>query len=162
MSNGPVISNTSPLIGLWKINHLFLYRELYTEVWIPRDVEREFLEKDAEVHREALRKAPWIKTVDLADSENSSVYDRLDAGEAAVLALAKEGRAKLVIIDEQKARKEAKRLGLPSTGIVGVLLEAKKRGLITEIKPLLNALQNNGIYLGKQIIADSLKTAGER
>ena len=39
----PVISNNSPLVGLFGINLLFLLRDLYTEVWIPRKVEKEFL-----------------------------------------------------------------------------------------------------------------------
>ena len=78
-----------------------------------------------------------------------------------MLALANEHDARLVIIDEQKARQEAKKIGLPLKGIVGVLLEAKENGLIDEIKPLLIALQKNGIYLGESIITDALREAGE-
>ena len=161
MPKEPVISNTSPLIGLWGLNLLSLFRVLYTEVWIPREVEKEFLEIDEAVHREGLNRAPWIKTVDLIDPESVLAYDRLDSGEAAVLALANEHDARLVIIDEQKARKEAKKIGLPFKGVVGVLLEAKENGLIDEIKPLLIALQKNGIYLGESIITDALREAGE-
>ena len=161
MPKEPVICNTSPLIGLWGLNLFSLFQALYTEVWIPREVEKEFLEINGAVHREGLNKAPWIKTVDLTDPESVLTYDRLDLGEAAVLALAKEHNARLVIIDEQKARKEAMKIGLPFKGIVGVLLEAKKEGLIDEIKPLLIALKQNGIYLGKSVIADALREADE-
>ena len=162
MSKEPVISNTSPLIGLWKLNLFSLYRELYTEVWIPREVEQEFLEKDETVHREGLNQAPWIKIVDLSDPESVSAYNRLDTGEAAVLALAKEHNARLVVIDEQKARKEAKNIGVPSIGVVGVLIEAKKNDLIGELKPLLIALRRNGVYLTESIINDALKDVGEK
>ena len=92
MPKEPVISNTSPLIGLWGLNLLSLFRVLYTEVWIPREVEKEFLQIDEAVHREGLNRAPWIKTVDLIDPESVLAYDRLDSGEAAVLALANEHR----------------------------------------------------------------------
>ena len=161
MPKEPVISNTSPLIGLWGLNLLSLFRVLYTEVWIPREVEKEFLQIDEAVHREGLNRAPWIKTVDLTDPESVLAYDRLDSGEAAVLALAKEHSARLVIIDEQKARQEAKKIGLPLKGIVGVLLEAKEEVLIDEIKPLLIALKQNGIYLDESLIAYALREAGE-
>ena len=53
-----VISNNSPLVGLLGLDLLFLLRDLYTEVWIPRKVEKEFLKKDPIVRQEALRKCP--------------------------------------------------------------------------------------------------------
>ena len=161
MQENPVISNTSPLIGLSGLNLLSLLRDLYIEVWIPREVEKEFLGTERIVHQEVLNNAPWIKTVDLADPESVLVYDRLDSGEAEVLALAKTHNARFVIIDEQKARREAQKIGLPSKGIVGVLLEGKKSGLIDTIKPLLIALRENGIYLSDSVIAYALEEAGE-
>lgn len=162
MSEKPVISNTSPLIGLWGLDLLSLLQDLYTEVWIPREVEEEFLATEKESRQEALNNAPWIKTVDLEDPESVSDYDRLDLGEAAVLALAKTHDARLVIIDEQKARRAAEKIGLLSKGVVGVLLEGKKNGLIVTIKPLLFALRENGIYLSNSIIAHALEEAGEK
>jgi predicted nucleic acid-binding protein len=161
MPKKSVISNTSPLIGLWGLNRLSLLRDLYTEVWIPRKVEKEFLAIDETVYREVLDNAPWVKVVDLTHSQDAAVYRNLDAGEAEVFALANEHDARLVIIDEQAARQEAKKLGLPFKGVVGVLLEAKEEGLIDEIKPLLIALKQNGIYLGESVIADALREAGE-
>ncbi len=161
MPEKPVISNTSPLVGLWGLNLLSLLRDLYTEVWIPREVEKEFLGTEQIIRREVLNNASWIKTIDLTDPKRVSVYDRLDLGEAAVLALADEHDARFVIIDEQKARQEAQRIGLPSKGVVGVLLEAKEKGLIDTIKPLLIILRENGIYLSDSIIAYALEEAGE-
>ena len=108
-----------------------------------------------------LDNAPWIKVVDLTHPQDATVYQSLDAGEAEVFALANEHDARLVIIDEQRARKEAKKIGLPLKGIVGVLLEAKEEGLIDEIKPLLIVLQENRIYLNESLIAYALREAGE-
>jgi len=130
-------------------------------VWIPRKVEKEFLAIDETVYREVLDNAPWIKIVDLTHSQDAAVYRNLDAGEAEVFALANEHDARLVIIDEQAARQEAKKLGLPLKGVVGVLLEAKEEGLIDEIKPLLIALRQNGIYLDESLITYALGEAGE-
>lgn len=161
MPKKPVICNTSPLIGLWGLDRLSLLRDLYIDVWIPRKVETEFLAINESVYREVLDNAPWIKIVDLTHSQDATVYRNLDAGEAEVFALANEHDARLVIIDEQAARREAKRIGVPFKGVVGVLLEAKEEGLIDEIKPFLIALQKNGIYLGESVIADALEKADE-
>ena len=161
MPTKPVIINNSPLVFLWILNLLPLLRELYTDVWIPEEVQEEFLRTETMARRSSLDNAPWIRTVSLADPQSASVYGRLDQGEASVLALAKEHDAHLVIIDEKKAREEAKRIGLPVRGTVGVLLEAKKKGLIDAIKPLLETLHDNGMYLEQSFIDDVLQLAGE-
>ena len=157
----PVVSNNSPLVGLLGINLLSLLRDLYTEVWIPRKVEKEFLRKDPVVRREALENAPWIKTVDLTDPRTAAVHAELDDGEAEALALANEHDARLVLLDEKRGRQKAKQIGLTAIGIVGVLQEAKEEGLIDVIKPLLMQLQDNGIHLSESLINNALQDAGE-
>ena len=157
----PVISNNSPLVGLFGINLLSLLQDLYTEVWIPRKVEKEFLKKDPIVRREALENAPWIKTVDLTDPQTAAVYVELDEGEAEALALAAEHDARLILLDEKVGRQTAEKVGLTVKGIVGVLLEAKEEGLIDVIKPLLIRLQDNGIHLSESLINNALQDAGE-
>lgn len=161
MSINPVISNNSPLVALWRLDLLSLLRDLYTEVWIPREVEKEFLGIEKESRQEALNKASWIKTIDLIDPESISVHSRLDPGEAAVFALADDHNPRFIIVDEKKARQEASKIGLPYKGTVGVLLEAKENGLIDEIKPLLMTLKQNGMRLSESIIAEALQQVGE-
>ena len=157
----PVISNNSPLVGLFGLNLLSLLRDLYTEVWIPRKVEKEFIRKDPIVRREALENAPWIKTVDLTDPETAAVYVELDDGEAESLALANEHDARLVLLDEKVGRRTAEEIGLTVKGTVGILLEAKEKGLIDVIKPLLIRLQDNGMHLSESLINNALQAAGE-
>ena len=161
MPTKPAIINNSPLVFLWMLNLLPLLRELYTDVWIPEEVQAEFLRSDTIARRSTLNNAPWIRTVSLTDPQGTSAYGSLDQGEASVLALAKEHDAHLVIIDEKKARAEAKRIGLPVKGTVGVLLEAKQKGLIDAIKPLLEALRDDGMYLDQSFIDSVLQLAGE-
>jgi hypothetical protein len=103
---------------------LTLLRDLYGEIFIPQAVYEEFLAIEPSVRQTALSEAPWIKITPLANPRQALVYVGLDQGEAEVLALANERSARLVIIDERKGRRYAKRLGLPLTGIVGVLLTA--------------------------------------
>ena len=157
----PVISNNSPLVGLLGINRLSLLRDLYTEVWIPRKVEEEFLRKDPIVRGETLKNAPWIKTVDLTDPQTAAVYVGLHEGESEALALADEHDARLILLDERKARQKAKQIGLTVKGTVGVLQEAKEEGLIDVIKPLLIWLQANGIHLSESLINRTLRDADE-
>ena len=156
-----VISNNSPLVGLLGLNLLSLLRDLYTEVWIPRKVEKEFLKKDPIVRQEVLENAPWIKTVNLTDPRTAAVHTELDDGEAEALALANEHNARLVLLDEKRGRQKAKKIGLMTKGTVGVLLEAKEEGLIDVIKPFLIQLQANGMHLNESLIKDALQDAGE-
>ncbi len=157
----PVISNNSPLVGLFGLNLLSLLHDLYTEVWIPRKVEKEFLKKDPIVRREALKNAPWIKTVDLTDPQAAVVYVELDDGEAETLALANEHDARLVLLDEKVGRQTAEDAGLTVKGTVGILIEAKAEGLIDFIEPLLIRLRDNGMHLSESLINNALQSAGE-
>ena len=157
----PVIVNNSPLVALWMLNYLPLLRELYTEVWTPQEVKKEFLGIAPIVREDALKNAPWIRTFPQAAPQIPALPVKLNAGETTVIALAIEQNARLVIIDEQRARRYAQHLGLSVKGTVGVLLEAKKNGLIGAIEPLLTQMQTNGIYLGQSVIVEALRQAGE-
>ncbi len=156
-----VISNNSPLVGLFMLNLLSLLRDLYTEVWIPREVEKEFLKKDPRVRREALNSAPWIKVVDLTNPQGATDYRGVDPGEAEALALAVEHEASLILLDEKRGRRRAEEIGLTVKGTVGILLEAKQEGLIDVIKPLLIQLKKNGMHLSESVINNALQDAGE-
>ena len=124
MHAGPVISNNTALVALWVLGRLNLLQQLYGEVLIPRAVHDEFLGAERTLRQATLEDSPWIKRVPLTNPERARVYVGLDQGEAEVLALAEERAARLVIIDELKARRYAQRLGLPLTGTLGCRKEA--------------------------------------
>lgn len=162
MSENPVISNTSPLVGLWTLGLLHLLRDLYTEVLIPEEVQDEFLATEQITRQDALENAPWITTVRLVTPLDVSVYPRvIHPGEAAVFDLAKERGTRLILLDDLEARRYAKRIGLPTKGTVGILLDAKRSGLIDAIKPLLDRLLENGVHLGASLVNEALQEAGE-
>lgn len=79
-----------------------------------------------------------------------------------MLALAEEQRASLVLIDERKARQYAKRLKMPLSGTLGVLLLAKEEKIIPAIAPFLEAIQEAGLYLHPALIEQVLRIAGEK
>jgi len=162
MPAGPVISNNTPLVALWVLGHLELLRDLYGEVLIPQAVYEEFLATERAARQEALVKAPWIKPVSLVKSRQVLVYVGLDQGEAEVLALANERSARLIIMDEHKGRRYAKRLGLPLTGTLGILLLAKEKKLVSALAPLIDELLKEGLYLTLDLVTRVLELAGEK
>ena len=157
----PVIANNTPLSALWSIGRLELFRDLYGEVLIPHAVYEEFLATERALRQEALDNAPWIRSIRLMNPRQALVYIGLDQGEAEVLALASERSARLVIVDERRGRKYAKRLGIPVTGTIGMLLLAKEVGLIEAVTPLTYELIEKGLYLAPELVAGAIELAGE-
>ncbi|NJK35769.1 MAG: DUF3368 domain-containing protein [Oscillatoriales cyanobacterium SM2_2_1] len=84
----------------------------------------------------------------------------VDDGEAEAIALAYEYQCRL-IVDDLQARKVAQRLGLQITGTVGVLITAKKRGIIDSVKGTINSLESVGFYVSEALKAQALELAGE-
>jgi predicted nucleic acid-binding protein len=73
-----------------------------------------------------------------------------------------EANAKLLLIDERRGRLVALRLGLATTGLMGVLLLARKKGLIESIRPLLDDLRRvAGFWIGDALYSQVLREAGE-
>lgn len=139
MSSRPVvICNAGPLIILGKLNRLELLVELYGEVHIPQPVFDEVVTtglakgaSDAVTVRLFLQRQKW-PVVDVPsavlDSYMPSVI--LDAGERAVLALARTMRYPLVLLDDEIARNEARRLNLPLRGTLGIIVQAYREQIL--------------------------------
>ena len=157
-----VVVNTTPIIALSLIDQFDLLQKLYGRVSIPAAVQAEILAAGTSgVGVRELRKSAWVDVVSLQDPSRADLLADLERGEAEVIALAQEQSAGLVIIDERLARRHAKRLGMPLTGTLGVLLRAKQLGLVGAIEPLIDQLRQSGIRLGDDLIAEVLRLAGE-
>ena len=167
MPEKPVIIDNGPLVHLLILNHLPLLRALYTEVWMPQKVEDEFLATDRTVREDALKNAPWLRTfrrpvtVVPNPMPQGPLVRANFSGEDAVIALAQELNARLILIDDLKARRRAERIKLPFKGVPGVLLEAKHAGFIDLVEPRLRVLLANGAWLGPEVINKVLQEAGE-
>lgn len=85
----------------------------------------------------------------------------LEQGEAEVIILAKEKEIDQVLIDERIARMQAKVLGLNVIGTLGLLLKAKRNGLLPSIKPSIDKILQSGIWIKEDIVKGILKGAGE-
>jgi predicted nucleic acid-binding protein len=67
----------------------------------------------------------------------------------------------LLLLDERRGRAVAGRFGLRVVGLLGVLLDAKQRGLILEVKPLLEALRHAGFHISQELFDRVVQAAGE-
>jgi hypothetical protein len=120
------VSNTSPLLYLYRIEAIGLLPELFAEVWMPDAVSNELL-----AGRSNGYDVPnpsdyeWLKIVNpLAMPSEWLVLD-LGAGEIAAMSLAFENRELVILLDDMLARRTAQAAGLQVWGTLKILLEAK-------------------------------------
>ncbi|MDI7167038.1 DUF3368 domain-containing protein [Leptospira santarosai] len=147
-----VISDTSCLILLSKIDRLFLLRDLYETIFITETVAEEFNESLPE----------FLKVCKVSDRVSGLVLEQeLDKGEATTIALGLETENPLLILDDFRARTLAYRLGISLTGTLGVLAKAKKEGLIEELNPLLSKLKSSGMWISETVIHSILRDVSE-
>ena len=137
-----VVSDTSPINNLAAINQLHLLHQLYRKVFIPKAVYRELTDPSFPVAGATeVQTLDWIQTRTVSDRKIvEALSNELDLGEAEAIALAVDIQADWLLIDERRGRLVASRFNLRYTGILGILVEAKSQGLISKVKPSLNAL----------------------
>ena len=105
----------------------------------------------------------WMEVKEVVNKHYQELLEAtLDKGEASAIALAIELGDVLLVVDDLKGRKEAKRLGLSITGTLGVLFSAKQRGFIPALKPCLDKLQEVDFRIAPQIVEELLRLSGEK
>jgi predicted nucleic acid-binding protein len=139
-----IVSNASLLINLSRIDKLELLRDLYKEILIPEGVWHEVVvEGGNQPGAETIRASVWIKRQAVKNRDLiQALRQELDTGEAEAIALSLEIGAELLLMDEHLGREVARHFGLRYSGLIGVLIEAKHKGFINAIKPLLDSLRN--------------------
>jgi len=159
-----IVSDTSPINNLAAINHLHLLNQLYGTVFIPEAVYQELTDPNFPVAGATeVQTFDWIQTRAVSDRTLVEVLsNELDIGEAEAIALAVEIQADQVLIDERRGRLVASRLNLHYTGILGILVEAKSKGLLAEVRPLLDALINEaGFWVAEPLYNSVLQLVNE-
>ena len=147
-----IIVNSTPLIALCKVKQLEILKKLYGEITIPNAVFDEVSRKNDTVKR-MIKEAQWIQIESVPDNSNKRMYQaKLHEGEVEVMILAQEYMEDhLVVIDDDAARKTAEFLGLTLTGTMGILIKAKQQGIIDAVMPIVNKMEDNGIYLSDKL-----------
>lgn len=145
------VSDASCLIALDNVNRLHLLQNLFDEVVVPTEVAREFGAF-----------LPWLRIGNAIDRQLIvSLRLRLGQGESGAIALAAELGDAVVILDDMKARRVARQMELRVIGTAGVLIYAKRKGLLPRIKPVLQELAEAGFFLSEHATTDALRLAGE-
>lgn len=158
-----VVSNTGPLIALAKVDRLSLLQVLFGEVHIPPAVYRELLAKGgAESQRldEALAHYIRISQVPEPSPDLEPIVRWLGAGEQQAIVLARHLGA-LLLMDERLGRSAARRAGVRVTGVTGVLIRAKETGLLSQVRPTLEAMRREGYWLSDALLDTAARLAGE-
>jgi hypothetical protein len=159
-----VVSNTSPLTNLAAIDRFDLLRDLFGEIHIADGVWRELNAGGRpQVGSREVGAADWIHRHPAGNRPLIVALRRdLDLGEAETVALALELKADVVLMDEREGRHAAIRLGLEPLGVLGILLRAKKKGLLAEVRPAVDALRRQaGFYVADQLYREVLMSAEE-
>jgi hypothetical protein len=152
------------LIALARVSQLHLLPQLYSELYLPAAVWSEVVvQGTGQPGSTAVQGATWIRQSTVKNAPLVlSLSQELGAGEAEAIVLAQELPADLLILDERHAREKARRLGIRFTGVLGVLVEAKVRGLLALVKPVILDLRNfAGFHVSLSLQADVLRQAGE-
>jgi len=156
------VINASPLIGIGRIDCLGLLSQLVPLILIPERVLNEVatgLGKDASTARTLAWAAPY-RVADVSVPQHVAGWD-LGSGETQVIALCLQDRSRRAVLDDGDARRCAITVGTPMIGTLGVLLQAKRDGLITQVRPLTERLVRSGIYLDQSLIDRALARVGE-
>lgn len=162
-----VVSDTSPITNLAAIGQLNLLKGLYTCIIIPIAVYNEMVTIGKPVPGAMeVQTLPWIQTQVVADRQRAIAIresqENIDLGEAEAIALALELKADLLLMDERRGRIVATNYGLQVTGLLGVLVQAKRNNLIQCVKPLIDQLIEQADFrVSSQLYSTILQIAGE-
>ena len=147
-----IISDTSCFIILTNINELDILHKVYQKILTTQEIAIEYGEALPE----------WVEIVTVKDKYRQQLLEmQIDKGESSAIALALETPDSTVILDDYKARKIAKQLGIIYTGTIGVIIKAKLKEIIPSIKPLLEKIKQTDFRLSSEIELLALKEAKE-
>ena len=166
MSSGPsddeVVIDAGPLIALARLDALELAARVFFKAAVTQTVAKECLADPSHAEFQPIRSAISAGFLEVVDDHQLHPIGlwNLDPGEASVIVLAQERRAG-VLLDDRAARRAAKDAGLPVIGTCGLLLLAKRKGLIQAVSPLLHQLVDSGYYLDRSLMRRVCELAGE-
>ncbi len=159
-----VVSNTSPIINLAAIGKLEILQKLYEKIFIPQAVHYEIsIARKGKPGALEIEKLEWIEVKEVTNHKLvKALQMELDEGEAEAITLAIGLKSELLLLDEPQGRKVASNLGLKFIGLLGVLIEAKRKGIIPSVKSIMDALMTKaGFWISHQLYTHVLKVTGE-
>lgn len=161
-----VVSDTSPVRALNHLELLGLLRKLFGEILIPPAVSDELKSGSKSLPPVDLNLYPFIHIAGPPLSQ--SITDimcfepELDRGEAEAIALAVQLGIEELLMDEWVSRRAASDLGMRTVGVLGILVRAKERGLVADIRPLIDRLRSEiRFFVADRLYHQVLESVGE-
>ena len=160
------VSDSSILIHLSGLGQFDLLSAFYAEVQVPDAVWREVVAQGKSrlvvQNVQTAFARGWLKIVTPKNTALiQTLRQGLHDGEAESIALAVESAPDFLLMDETDGRDAARRLGLRTQGVVGLLIQAKNAGRIPAVKPSLDQLMQTGFHLAPKFVAEILRQLGE-
>lgn len=160
-----VISDTSPISALIRLGELPLLFSIFNqEIILPYAVYEELLRlQEFGYSVEETLDVEWLTIKSASPSKLfSELKTKLDPGEAEAIALASEQDAVLLIMDERNGVSIAQSLNIETTGLIGVLVRAKRAGIIPSLRTYLDRLRSESqFFISKGLYQLALKLADE-
>ena len=150
-----VVSDTTPLISLLKINRIDLLEKLFGDVLIPQAVFDELTVNERfRLEADEIRQKKFIVVKPVNNPESASILKRaagLDQGESEAIVLSDELKADLLLMDEAKGRNVSAQMGLRIMGTIGILMAAYEHELTSdEVRECVDGLQRAGRHIGQR------------
>ncbi len=108
-----------------------------------------------------VRRTPWIEVIPATEVPPTVAAWDLGAGESAVLAAAARSPDTIAVLDDLAGRRCAAALRVPVIGTVGLVVRARRRGLIPTVRPILEEIRAAGLYLSDALIDQASRAVGE-
>jgi predicted nucleic acid-binding protein len=157
-----IVTDTSPIRALDHLGLVHLIEAQYGTILLPPAVARELTNPPADERPVDIARYPYLLIRKPAGPLPPSLTDELDTGEAEAIHLAQEVSATLLVVDERKATRIARGLGLATIGVIGVLLEAKRAGRIEHVVPLVDELVDRWkFFASSELRREIARLAGE-
>jgi hypothetical protein len=159
--NKIVIADAGPLIAIARLHQLGLLPQIFGRVLVTDIVFAECTGRSDFPESTTIKKALDLKYLELCTSPDFSAYSqKIDAGEASAIAVAIDFGCG-VIMDDKAGRRMATNASVPVIGTVGVLVLAKRKGLVPFVRPMLEHPVSSGYFLSDGIISAALQASGE-
>ena len=147
-----IISDTSCLIILDKIDELELLMEVGRKIFVTPIILKEFGKSLPE----------WISVLSSKNSNYQQILEMdLDEGEASAIALSIDMENTILILDDLKGRKIAEKLNLRYSGTFGLIIKAKQLGAINKVKPILDKIKSTNFRFNEKLFEIVMEQAGE-
>jgi predicted nucleic acid-binding protein len=155
-----LVADASALIALSACDSLHLLEALFGNVIVPEAV---FFEVAGTSKPQSDRLRNYLQgKVRTVNMDHYVYLDAFaDAGETQAMLLYKEVVADYLLIDDKRGRKVAQLNRIKTVGSLGVLLQAKRAGLISEVEPLITKITAGPVFMSAELIQMVMELAGE-